>query len=308
MEEALGAGAFPSAVLLAARNNEVAIHHAWGAAELDTIFDVASLTKAVVTSTVAMKLYEQRKFQLDVRARRLLAHASGLPAHRPYFATLSGRAAIVRAAENEPLVFAPGSKSLYSDIGFIVLGAALERAGGMRLNQLFIEHVARPLGLADTRFGRIRSLRVAPTTPELAGVVHDDNARAMGGVAGHAGLFSTALDLHRLAASLVAAWRNDRGLVARKTIRRFWRPAFPGRSTWCLGWDTPSLRGSQAGRSLSRQAVGHLGFTGCSIWIDPAEPLWIVLLTNRVYSDPDKNLLRVFRPRIHDAVMMELLT
>ncbi len=309
MHDGLRDGVFPSAVLLVASRGEPVLHRAWGEAQLDTIYDVASLTKAVCTSVVAMRLHDRGLLPLDARTRLLLAHAAGLPAHRPYYRRLRGRAVIARAAEREPWVYPPGTRSLYSDVGFIALGAVIERAGGSRLDRLFRCEVAVPLGLPDTRFGPFlsRGSRVAPTAPRRRGVVDDANARAMGGVAGHAGLFSTAADLHLVCRALAGAWQDEGGLVSRATIRRFWRRELPRTgSTWCLGWDTPSPRGSQAGTLLSRRTVGHLGFTGCSLWIDPVRELWIVLLTNRVRLGREPNLLKRFRPRLHDAILRAL--
>jgi len=143
----------------------------------------------------------------------------------------------------------------------------------------------------------------------VAGQVHDMNAFAMDGVAGHAGLFSTAADLAAIAQALVAAWRGDAGpaLVDRDVVREFWRPAGPPDSTWRLGWDGPADVNSQAGTRLSRGAVGHLGFTGCSLWIDPARALIIVLLSNRVHpAVRDDPRFRAFRPAFHDAVLEAL--
>jgi len=140
--------------------------------------------------------------------------------------------------------------------------------------------------------------------------VHDMNAFAMGGIAGHAGLFSDAADLGRIAAALVGAWRGEAGagaVVERDVVREFWRPAGIPDSTWRLGWDGPAERGSQAGERLSRAAVGHLGFTGCSLWIDPERARWIVLLTNRVHPVvATDGRFRAFRPAFHDAAVAAL--
>jgi len=184
--------------------------------------------------------------------------------------------------------------------------------------------ILQPLGLASTTFVNLadteararllanRSVAATQLCPErrrvVLGEVDDLNAYAMGGIAGHAGLFSDATDLGILAGALCAAWKSPTGsnIVSRETIRDFWSPAGIPSSTWRLGWDGPSLEGSQAGRRLSRNAVGHLGFTGCSLWIDPERELWIVMLSNRVHPEVPPaadQRFRELRPRLHDAVL-----
>jgi len=330
MREALRGRVFPSAVLLVADEGEPVLHAGYGGAErVDTVFDVASLTKAVATSVAAMWLVDRGRLDIRAPASRylpylgpagadrvrlwhLLSHASGLPAWRPYYRELSGRA-LIRAAAREPLEAPPGRRSVYSDLGFILLGAIIERASGRRLDRLLRDEIYQPIGLARTLFrpGRRSGLPIAPTgrcawrRRSLLGEVHDENAAALGGVAGHAGLFSTAHDLHRICRVLVDAWAGAQSApVSREVVRLFWRRPMP-RSTWCLGWDTPSPRASSAGRYL-RRAVGHLGYTGCSIWVDPARARWVILLTNRVALRREPNLLKPLRPRLHDRILEAL--
>jgi serine-type D-Ala-D-Ala carboxypeptidase len=350
-------GIVPGAVVLCARNGTTEFREAFGARQLepvrlpasaDTIYDVASLTKAVSTSVLAMRLVAAGRIALDdrvdrylpefqgdlkdrVTVRHLLCHASGLPPHRPFYESVAAGIArpdhaIATAAAEEPLINRPGAVSVYSDLGFILLGWLMARATGEELDVLFRRLIFEPLGLSSATFlsvdgGRDGGSReefvarheVAPTEscPRrgriLLGEVHDLNAFAMGGVAGHAGLFSDAADLGRIARALTFAWHGDvgeNGVVHRDVIREFWRPADIAGSTWRLGWDGPSASGSQAGSKMSRAAVGHLGFTGCSIWIDPRRALWIVLLTNRVHptvrEDPR---FRGFRAAVHDAAL-----
>jgi CubicO group peptidase (beta-lactamase class C family) len=262
----------------------------------------------------------------EVTVRQLLCHASGLPAHRPFWRraaeTSAERWAITRLAAREPLEYAPGTRAVYSDLGFILLGWLLERTTGARLDVLTQKRIAEPLALTATTFVNLadpeaparllgdRSVAATQLCPErhrvVLGEVDDLNAAAMGGIAGHAGLFSTAADLGAIAAALTAAWRGaggSRAVVEGEVVRMFWSPSgIPG-STWRLGWDGPAAAGSQAGARLSRDAVGHLGFTGCSLWIDPARESWIVLLSNRVHpSPPTDDRFRLFRPALHDAV------
>ena len=258
--------------------------------------------------------------------RRALAHAAGFAAHRPFFeqvisdgvAPAQGRERIVTLAAAEPLAYQPGTRSLYSDLGFILLGDLVERGLGGRLDVLAEKFLFAPLGLRATGFSGSAALsgrKLAPTERcpvrgrMLVGEVHDLNAFAMGGVAGHAGLFANAADLLQLASALCAAWR-DTGpaggspLVPAEVLRLFWQPVgIPG-STWRLGWDGPSATGSLAGDRLSRQAVGHLGFTGCSLWIDPERESSIVLLTNFVHPTARKDpRFRALRPALHDAAL-----
>ncbi len=350
--DAVAAGVVPGAVVLAASQGTTRFHAAFGArqinpeqlpATVDTVYDVASVTKAAVTSVLAMRAVAAGSIALDdpvsrhvaefqgdakefVTIRHLLCHASGLPAHRPFYERIprgpGARSAIAHEAAREPLVGVPGARSMYSDLGFIVLGDLLERATGQRLDVQAERILCGPLGLRSTTFVNLDDAAacarllgratVAPTEkcPRRArmvvGEVDDLNAFAMGGIAGHAGLFSDALDLGRIAAALVDAWRGEGAghVVAPEVIREFWRPAGIAGSTWRLGWDGPAVADSQAGALMSRAAVGHLGFTGCSLWIDPARALWIVLLTNRIHPTArDDPRFRAFRAAVHDAVL-----
>jgi CubicO group peptidase (beta-lactamase class C family) len=346
-------GVVPGMVLLVASGGAIRLHEAFGHRQLtprllpalpDTVYDVASLTKAVATSVVAMQLVDRGLMALDdgvrrgipeflpgsgrdqVTVRLLLAHAAGLPAHRPLFKQIpsapSQRWAIALAAAHEPLVYEPGGQSVYSDLGFILLGWLLERAAGLRLDVQVERGLVTPLGLTSTTFVNLadseararllanRTVAATQLCPErnrvVLGEVDDMNAYAMGGIAGHAGLFSSAEDLSRIAGALCAAWRGETGggVVNRDVIRRFWSPAGVPGSVWRLGWDGPAASESQAGARLSRGAVGHLAFTGCSLWIDPERDLWIVLLSNRVHPRvPTDGRFKQFRPALHDAVM-----
>ena len=346
-------GVAPGFVLAVEVDGQLLFREAFGArqivpralpAQADTVYDVASLTTAVVTSVLCMQEVAAGRLQLDGRVadglpefagpgreaitwRHLLAHASGLPAYRPFWRRAaeapSGRLAVAQLAAHEPLVEPPGARSVYSDLGFILLGWWLERSTGRRLDDLFTRRIAAPLGLGarfvsladpDARAELLATRSVAATQacPErrrvILGEVDDLNAAAMEGVAGHAGLFSDAGDLAAIARALLAAWRGDSSeLVSRDVLREFWSPSgIPG-STWRLGWDGPAPSGSQAGERLSRAAVGHLGFTGCSLWTDPERAVTLVLLANRVHpSVPGDDRFRRFRPAIHDAALEAL--
>jgi CubicO group peptidase (beta-lactamase class C family) len=358
--DAIARDVAPGFVVLVASGGRVQFHEAFGWRQLvprqlpafpDTVYDVASLTKALVTSVLAMKEVERGTLQLDepvalrlpefegegraeVTVRQLLSHSSGLPAHRPFWRQAAGadseRWTISLAAAREPLEYKPGTLSIYSDLGFILLGWLLERASELRLDALAERDVFRPLGLPAAQFvnladpdarARLLAERSVAATQQSAdrghlvlGEVDDANAWAMGGIAGHAGLFADAASVSAVAGALVAAWKTDgpdapgrTPLVARDVVRAFWSPARVPGSTWRLGWDGPAARDSQAGARLSREAVGHLAFTGCSLWIDPERETWIVLLANRVHpAVPEHQRFRVFRPALHDAVLEAL--
>jgi CubicO group peptidase (beta-lactamase class C family) len=255
----------------------------------------------------------------SVRVWHLLTHSAGLPAHRPFYDDCHGRDVILARAAAEPLEYGPGTRSIYSDLGFMVLGTIVERAFGARLDELFARLVAQPLGLRATRFVdlarpglRARFVRrhtVAPTGVRDGrprhGAVDDDNAFAMGGVAGHAGLFGPAAEVMAVALAHCRSWHGG-GPLPRELVRRFCAPAgIPG-STRALGWDTPAGRGSQAGDRFPRDAVGHLGFTGCSVWMAPARGLVVVLLGNRVNGSATLADIKRVRRAVHDSLLRDL--
>jgi serine-type D-Ala-D-Ala carboxypeptidase len=316
----------------------------------DTIFDLSSLTKPLATTTAFMLLVKDRKVQLDDRLtrffhnfgvhgkthvsfRHLLAHCSGLPWWRPYFRDVElveqrGRLNFVASRGAKEFVYEQihrerpeyeiGTKSVYSDLGFMLLGELIEVVTRQSLDRFCQERIFRPLGLRSTAFVDLSVLRTKRLTPVsemiaptehcpwrrrvLSGEVHDENAYAMGGVAGHAGLFGSAADVDVIATRLRKVWHGRDELVPRELLREFWtRDPLVAGSTWALGWDTPSPHGSMAGERVSRNAVGHLGFTGTSLWIDLDRDAHVVLLTNRVHPHRDNEGIRRVRPRVHDA-------
>jgi CubicO group peptidase (beta-lactamase class C family) len=314
---------FPAAQLVVVDAGATVLDEAVGACDPGTIFDVASLTKALVTTTLTMRLLDEGRLKLtdEIRpgmtVRAALAHATGLPAWRPLHERLGEesvdpRREMVALARAEPPETAPGVRSVYSDLGFILLGDVVEQAGGARLDEQWAP-IAKSLGVAASF--EPDPERCAPTRDGggdreweslLRGTVNDDNALAMEGVAGHAGLFSTGREVAKIGLALVAAWAGEDGIVKRETLRDFWSPSGIPRSTWCLGWDSPSLEKSQAGTLWPRDGVGHLGFTGCSLWIDPPRSRLVVLLSNRVYGDGDREAIKTFRPALHDAIVRAL--
>jgi CubicO group peptidase (beta-lactamase class C family) len=293
--------------------------------DAQTVYDLASLTKVLCTTTLALTLIERAAIGLDdeirrwrpewtgrdrqsVAVRQLLEHASGLPAHRPYYERISGRTAYDRAIAAEPLEYFPGSRSEYSDLGFILLGFILEDAGGAPLDALFDQWRETTLGAEVTLRFRPPAAwmsRVAPTENDpwrgrlLRGEVHDENAAALGGVAAHAGLFGTADAVGACARWWLAA--GGRSPLAASFMRR---GTVPG-SSRALGWDT-MLPTSSCGTRMSPSAVGHTGFTGTSLWIDPARDLYVVCLSNRVHPRREGNAMARVRTAIHEAVAGDL--
>ena len=270
--------------------------------------------------------------------RHLLAHCSGLPAWRPYFQDVvrvdrEGRLNFVASRGAKEFVYEqihrerptcePGQRAVYSDLGFMLLGELIELVTRMPLDRFCQERIFRPLGLRSTAFidlSLLRTRRFAPVTGMIAptercpwrkrvlcGEVHDDNAYAMGGVAGHAGLFAPAADVDRLTARLLACYRGKNDFVPREIMQEFWtRDGMVPGSTWALGWDTPSPENSSAGSRIAPRAVGHLGFTGTSLWVDLERDAHVILLTNRVHPDRGNERIREVRPRVHDAAVEAL--
>lgn len=321
----------------------------------DTIFDVSSLTKPFATSVAMMFMVKDGKIRLDDRVtrffhnfgvhgkthitfRHLLSHTSGLPAWRPYYKEVlqverrgrinflgshGAKAHVYQEIQRERLEAEPGTRVIYSDPGFILLGAAVEEVSRMPLDRLCHERFFRPLGLRATGFvdlSLLRARRVEPVTEMIAptqrcpwrkkilcGEVDDDNAHAMGGVAGHAGLFASAKDLDAMLCRIKDCYRNAHPMIPQRIVQEFWsRDETVPDSTWCLGWDTPSATGSSAGTRFSRHSVGHLGFTGTSVWLDLDRDLHVILLSNRVHPSRDNDAIRAFRPFIHDLIVAAL--
>jgi beta-N-acetylhexosaminidase len=298
-----------------------------------TIYDVASLTKPVATASVAMNLVESGVLQLDAPvslylpewaegSRRdwrekakladLLRHSAGLPAHREYFREAKGYQVVIRRALAEPLEYEPGCRILYSDIGFMLLGEILRRVSGVGVDALTQARIFSPLGMNHSMFQPPQKMRrfIAPTQNDsdwrkrqVWGEVDDANAYAMGGVAGHAGLFSTAGDLSTFCQMLLnGGIYGHQRLFRRATIDRFTRRETIGDGERALGWDVPT-GSSSSGRFFSDRSFGHTGFTGTSIWIDPEKNLFVILLTNRVYPSATNDKIRQVRPALHDAIV-----
>lgn len=364
IDEAIAARAFPAAALAVTVGDDLLVRYAAGrqtyeidapSIATDTPFDLASLTKPLATTAMAMLLTQRGQLELDApvanylpefasanfvstkndaadacsrtadcaddemtqRAWRaqvtpamLLAHSSGLPAHRKYYLEVSTREALLARALCEPLEAAPLTRVRYSDIGFIVLGELLERIAGEPLDRFCQREIYEPLALG-LRFAAAQRIVDAPPTLidrslrhcVIQGEVNDDNASVLQGVAGHAGLFGSALDVATFAAVLL---NGGQSVFAPETIARFTRrQSQPTGTARTLGWDTPTAP-SQSGTHFSLAAFGHLGYTGTSLWCEPERRLSITLLTNRSYPDDGSQLIRQYRPRIYDAIFEAL--
>src|SRR5580692_558399 len=305
-----------------------------GAVQPSTLFDLASLTKVVATATTAMLLYERGLLDLEapisaivpefttdaakdprrreVTLRMLLAHSSGLPAHEKFFLKARNRAELLEAAFTTPLAVDPATRTEYSDIGFIILGTALERLADESLDRFSQREIFAPLAMTHTTFNPPLEIRakIPPTADDqtfrrriIQGEVQDENASVLGGVAPHAGLFSTAEDLARFAQAML----NRGGTILRpETVAVFTRrESTPPGTSRALGWDTPSPP-SQSGKYFSPQSFGHLGYTGTSLWLDPTRQLSITLLTNRTWPDCTNQAIKQIRPNFHDAIIEAL--
>jgi CubicO group peptidase (beta-lactamase class C family) len=350
---AVADGVFPGAVLLVSRAGHRLFFQAVGNAALlpaprpmtvQTIFDLASLTKPLATTLAVLVVVSRGNLGLDtpladllarrfiprdkaaLTLRQLLSHSAGFPAWKPYYLELAKLPQADRKRRlqefllAEPLAYAPGEGSLYSDLGFLVIQWIMEERTATDLHQLTREHLYEALGcptisyrpLQQTTARDPRDFAATEQCPwrgrVLSGEVHDENAYVMGGVAGQAGLFGAAGDVGRL---LDAILRTRAGIGAGlpwtpERLEEFLRRAYPEPTrTWALGFDTPAAVGSSAGCRFSPETVGHLGFTGTSFWLDLRRKLAVVLLTNRVHPTRANEKIKAFRPVLHDAVMEE---
>lgn len=345
IRDAIEQRAFPGAALAVTHRGALVASQGFGhftydatspEVHADTVFDLASVTKVVATTAVAMVLHERGLLELDapvaavlpdfvtlapppqranreaVTVRMLLTHSSGLPAYVKLFETARTRDGLVRSAIATPLVALPGSKAEYSDIGFILLGEVLGRQAGSPLDVFAEKHIFAPLAMSRTCFnppGEWKS-GIPPTEDDrnfrkkiIQGEVNDENAWVMGGTAGHAGLFAPAIVIARFAERML---RGGAPIFAKETVELFTRrDASPIGTSRALGWDTPS-QPSTSGAHFSQQSFGHLGFTGTSLWIDPDQRLSVTLLTNRTWPDRSSQAIKQIRPLVHDAIVEAL--
>ncbi len=308
-----------------------------------TIFDLASLTKPLCTTLAIMKLVDEGKIHLDrslshliptnltadkrdLTPRLLLSHCSGFAHWKPYYLELVERRPEERKKAlrewilKEALTYDPGKGSIYSDLGFMILEWIIEETSGVSMHPFLQRHFYQPLSLKSTFLcpdapGQPFKKEIFAATEAcpwrkkvIQGEVHDENAWALGGYSGHAGLFGTAEEVYMLVNLLRQHYLEERNdYLKPETVRAFFtRQDIVKESTWRLGWDTPSQENSSAGKYFSRNSVGHTGFTGTSVWMDLDQDIVVILLTNRVHPTRNNEKIRAFRPRLHDLIMEEL--
>ncbi len=353
--EGIHAQVFPGAVLFVRHQGYLRMHHAVGLTsglpdayptQLQTIYDLASLTKPLATASAILLLVqdghldlatsidrwlpETKNFPLGrARLKDVLSHQSGLPAWRPFYRSFppvlpsdvpsrQERAkTFLELILKEPIEAAAPPKSLYSDLGYMVLGFIVERITNQTLADFCRSRIygplhASPLGYRGPDVAATLDSSIggcAPTEPDpwrgrlLQGEVHDENAFALGGIAGHAGLFGTAEAVGQVTQAWLKSYKGNSGVFDSHLVKQF-VAAQPGTS-WALGWDTPS-QPSSSGQWFSPESFGHLGFTGTSIWIDPTRDLEVIFLSNRVHPTRDNQAIKAFRPKLHDAIIQEL--
>lgn len=375
LERAVRESVFPGAVLSVAVGGRTIYSKAFGTKwdtrfteqcasagpmDIDTVFDVAGLTQAIVTLPLLMKFVGEHKVNLSDRLSRyiqgfgvlgkspitiaqLLSHTSGLPAWTPFYedlllansgtrmGILTSRAArdfIITSINRSALKSPPGTKQLASETGFLVLGHLVEILSGMTLEKAAQRYIFHALGLKSTSYIDLSLMKrrgihpvtnlIAPTEEcpwrnrVLCGEVHDDNTWAMGGIAGHSGLFTTAADVQAVAMHLLMSARGESDFLKPQVVQQFWSyraelsDSRSAESGWHLGWESPSSENGLDGSALSPQAVGICGFTGCSLWMEPARAISIVLLSNRVHPSRGNKKIRAFRAELHSSVLAAL--
>lgn len=312
----------------------------------DTLFDLASLTKPVSTALLVMQMWQQGRIRLEqtlshffahlknpakrrITVGHLLANRSGFPAWRPYYQNYTeaicpiSRDEMFNNVVSEKLEVMPGEREIYSDLGYMLLGWILEQATKIDLDRLFQQEISGPMALEKTGYRRIRedpeerkgadepiaaTERCPWRSRVLRGEVHDENGYLLGGVAGHAGLFSTAKELDLIVSEVFRGFRKRSDLFRQDALNTFFqRPPGSSSGTWALGWDTPSPTGSTSGRYFSKNSFGHTGFTGTSLWMDLDRKISVIFLTNRVHPNRENDAIKRLRPQVHDMLMEEIL-
>jgi uncharacterized protein YbbC (DUF1343 family)/CubicO group peptidase (beta-lactamase class C family) len=332
--------AFPSATLGVIWKGNIVAQEAFGTmtyspssakTTLESVYDMASLTKVFATTTCLMKLYDEGKIKLDdsvskyipefaangkgnVRIANLLLHNSGLAAFRPYDRQVQGAAAAMQAVYNEKLTYKTGDSMVYSDLGFITLGEVVKRISGKSLDVYFAENIARPLGLKSIMFvpsGDVLA-RCVPTELDTGWqqaftrpLVHDPRSALLGGVAGHAGLFASVGDVCTLMQALYFPPSGKPAFISPETVKLF-TTRHSKASTRAIGWDTKGEGKSSCGDGFAPTSFGHTGYTGTSVWCDLTKELCVVFLTNRVQPTSENIKIRAVRPAVHDAVLRDI--
>ncbi len=338
IEKAIFEHAFPGAQVLVWKDGKTIYEKAYEnytytpesqKVSLSTIYDMASLSKVIATTTATMICYDRGLFSLDdkvtkyipqfavngkenVTIKNLLLHNSGLPAWKNFYSSGFTYDDVINEIYSSSLEFETGSETLYSDLGIITLGKIIEKVTGKSLDVFCNDEIFVPLGMNSTFYIPSDSIKkyCAPTEIDdywrnriLQGEVHDETSAMLNGVAGHAGLFSTANDISKLMAVLMNRGKLEQIQFIKQSTVELFTKRFSNESTRALGWDTKSDSGSSAGDYFSKNSFGHTGYTGTSIWADPERNLFVVFLTNRVY--PTRNNVQIFkiRPKVHNAVI-----
>ncbi len=349
MKEAIAGDVFPGGCLLVSKENRIVFFKSYGRSNifsgrsmtLDTIFDLASLTKPLATTLAVMILVQEGKLDLDqelvsilpqfrntgkekITIQNLLFHNSGFPDYKPYYETLKTmpsterKNVLRRFLLEEPLIHPVGTETVYSDLGFMVLCWIIETITEKHLDCFVKEDIYRPLGIENLYFlpidsqlpsGQFAATEQCPWRHVLLeGAVHDDNAYVVGGVEGHSGLFGTAGDVHALLSVLMSVYHGTvekNSLFKEALVRAFFQRL--GKAGRAMGFDTPSRPDSSCGDNFSKRTVGHLGFTGTSFWMDLDRSIIVILLTNRVHPSRDNVKIRAFRPELHNSVMKSII-
>ncbi|MGE5436849.1 MAG: serine hydrolase domain-containing protein [Syntrophothermus sp.] len=338
VNDAIKDKAFPGAVLLVAKDGKILHQQAYGFFTYDkdatpvtasTIYDLASVSKVIATTTAVMICYDRKLFSLDdkvykyipdfaangkenISIKNLLLHNSGLPAYKKYYDPLKSKDEILADIYSSSLEYPTGTKTVYSDLGMITVGKIIEKVSGKTLDKFCYDEIFKPLGMKNTFYNPSKKYkdRIAPTELDdywrkrlLIGEVHDETASLLGGVAGHAGLFSTAEDIYHLLQMLLdgGTYKGKR-LINEETIK-FFTTRYSPESTRGIGWDTKSAEGSSAGTLYSANSFGHTGYTGTSVWIDKDRKLITIFLTNRVHPTRNNNKIIKVRPLLHNEII-----
>ena len=351
LREGIQTGVFPGGVLFVRHQGHIRVHQAIGQisslpdsppVQTNTIYDLASLTKPLVTVSSLLLLVQEGRLSLSqplatyleeakgfplgkISLKDLLSHQSGLPAWRPFYQAFAPDfpsnpefrqqriQAILEMILKEPIDRAGPSTSVYSDLGYMVLGFVVERVTGQSLADFSQERIFIPLQADKLVFGIPKGMsgvseQIAPTEEDpwrghlLQGEVHDENVAALGGIAGHAGLFGTAQAVGQVTKAWLDSYLGKTSIFGQDLVKQFVRTQ--PETSWGLGWDTPS-QPSSSGQWFSPESFGHLGFTGTSIWIDPIRELEVIFLSNRVHPTRDNQAIKTFRPQLHDAIIQE---
>jgi CubicO group peptidase (beta-lactamase class C family) len=341
IQSAIKDSAFPGAVVLISIDGNIIYGKAFGhltyddtsaAVTKNTIYDIASLTKVIATTTAVMICYDKKLFSLDdpvakyipefsqngkekVTIKNLLLHNSGLPAFKRFYNNYSSAGEVIKDIYETPLSYEPGSKVVYSDLGFITLAKIVEQVTGKSFDVFCNEEIFTPLQMNSSFFNPPDSLqyKIAPTEYDnywrnklVWGKVHDETSVLLNGAAGHAGLFSTAKDINNLLQLLLNGDTFNGHQIIKPATAKLFTTRYSDKSTRALGWDTKSEEKSSAGNLFDITSFGHLGFTGTSVWVDPTRELFVVLLTNRVYPTRKNKKLFKVRPLLQDAVINAL--